>query len=123
MLELRANIPFETAFDMGFGKWATQWSAWFQDPASGEEPPQEIKDYYKSYTNWLEAGTDAEDERYAREVFDFYAEYLPVIGTVAWPVAPIIIANRIENVVEKSILSDDLMWFKVAQPAQWYLSE
>ena len=123
MLELRAYIPFETLFDIKWGWWARSWNQWLEDPTTGDEPPQEVKDYYSNYMSWLEAVTDEEYEQYGKAVFDFYADYLPVIGTVAWPVAPIIISNRIQNVLEKSILSDDLMWFKVSQPAQWYVTE
>ena len=122
MLELRANIKGETVFSPGFGAWGVPWYAWY-DGSGGEEPPQHIKDYFDLYTNWLEAGTNEDYARYGKELFDWYAEELPVIGTVAWPATPIIISNRINNVVEKSILSDDLMWFKVAFPAQWYVSE
>lgn len=131
MLELRAYVPYETLFDPGWGQWGLEWHEWHQwneagreGPApEGEEPPAHVKQYYSDYVNWLQAGSDEEQAEYGYKVFDFHAENLYVIGTVAWPVAPIIISNRIQNVPEKSILSDDLMWFKVAQPAQWYLTD
>ena len=135
MLELRSYIPNSTPFDITSSVWAQKWGEWFKwstwdqggqigpEPPAGEEPPAEIKQYYDSYTKSLEAVNDEDYERYRYEVWDFFSNYLPVIGTVAWPVAPVMISNRLNNVLETAIFSDDLSWFKVSQPAQWYLDE
>ena len=134
MLELRSYIPNSTPFDITSSVWAQKWGEWFQwstwdqggrigpEPPAGEEPPAEIKAYYDSYIKSLEAVSDEDYRRYRGEVWQFFSDNLPVIGTVAWPVAPVIISNRLENVLETAIFSDDLSWFKVSQPAQWFLN-
>ena len=93
---------------------------WLADPAepADEEPPDDVKAYYESYINSLEAVSDEEYRRYRAEVWQFFSANLPVIGTVA---SPVIVSNRLENVLETAIFSDDLSWFKVSQPAQWFL--
>ena len=85
-----------------WGEWF-KWSTWDQDgrigpePPAGEEPPAEIKVYYDSYINSLEAVSDEDYRRYRAEVWQFFSDNLPVIGTVAWPVAPVMISNRLET--------------------------
>ena len=135
MLELRSYVPDSTPFDIKSSVWATKWADWFkwnewdmigrpgEEPAKGEEPPQQIKDYYESYINSLEAVSDEDYLKYRGEVWQFFSDYMPVIGTVAWPVSPVIVSNRLKNVLDAAIFSDDLSWFKVSQPAQWYIEE
>ena len=134
MLELRSYIPNSTPFDITSSVWGQKWGEWFQwntwdqggrigpEPPAGEEPPDDVKAYYESYINSLEAVSDEDYRRYRAEVWQFFSDNLPVIGTVAWPVAPVIVSNRLENVLETAIFSDDLSWFKVSQPAQWFLN-
>ena len=135
MLELRSYIPNSTPFDIQSSVWATKWAEWFKwnewddagrfgdEPPKGEEPPQIVKDYYESYINSLEAASDEDYLKYRGEVWQFFSDYLPVIGTVAWPTSPVTISNRLKNVLDTAIFSDDLSWFKVSQPAQWYIEE
>ena len=134
MLELRSYIPNSTPFDITSSVWGQKWGEWFTwstwdqggrigpEPPAGEEPPDDVKAYYESYINSLEAVSDEDYRRYRAEVWQFFSDTLPVIGTVAWPVAPVIVSNRLENVLETAIFSDDLSWFKVSQPAQWFLN-
>ena len=135
VLEIRSYIPDSTPFDIGGAVWGQKWDEWFKwdiwnkagqigpEPPKGEEPPAHIKEYYDLYIKSLEAVSDEDYLKYRRGVWDFFSENLTIIGTVAWPVAPVVVANRLQNVLETAIFSDDLSWFKVSQPAQWYIDE
>jgi peptide/nickel transport system substrate-binding protein len=135
LLELRSYVPDSTPFDITASVWGQRWAEWFKwniwdqagrigdEPPQGEEPPAHVKAYWESYQNSLKAVSDEDYMKYRREVWDFFAEDLTVIGTVAWPPAPVMVANRLHNVLETAIFSDDLSWFKVSQPTQWWVDE
>ena len=67
--------------------------------------------------------TTEEFNRIGAEVWAFQAENLPVIGTVAKAVRPIIVNNRIRNVPDVLPFSfESFLWVQTV-PAQWYIEE
>jgi peptide/nickel transport system substrate-binding protein len=137
LMEMRAyniqNTPFNLAGDISF---AIEWNNWFnhqnwvtagsqgEEPEPGVEPPQYVKDYIALVSRWQSAGTEAEYERLAQQVFDFHAENTWLIGTVARPLWPVIVKNRVQNVPEEKLpFSDDTSWWLAAKPIQWFVEE
>ena len=76
MLEPRSYIPNSAPFDITSSVWGQKWGEWFKwstwdqggrigpEPPAGEEPPADIKAYYDSYINSLEAVSDEDYRRY-----------------------------------------------------------
>lgn len=137
MQELRAYIPGATKFEMSAElDYANEWAAWHSwklwnengqignEPSSkGWEPPQDVKDYFTLLDSWYAAQTNEEYKEIAKELWSFHAENLWLIGTVARPLSPVIISNRLHNVPEQLPFSDGTSWWRIAKPAQWYIGQ
>ncbi len=130
MLEFAAYIPNATKFAMDSEvAWAIKWDAWWKSQrgitssGEGEEPPQFIKDYLDTLEAWSAAGTDAEYTRLAKEVWEFHAENLYLIGTVGYTPSAVMVNNRLGNVPEDLIFVDELAWWQAARPVQWYIKQ
>ncbi|MCK4419626.1 hypothetical protein KAV79_07445, partial [Candidatus Aerophobetes bacterium] len=76
-------------------EWDTFWREWWDTKGqAGEEPPEEIKQFYKWEEQWSKTVLGTEEYRELGEkIFDFYAEKLYLIGTVGL-VPQIYIANK-----------------------------
>ncbi|MFW5866173.1 MAG: ABC transporter substrate-binding protein [Armatimonadota bacterium] len=121
-----AAVPFMAAgfFDKGFAPtrgagsaphWA--WGDWIiSDGDQGIEPPQEQKDLVDAALRWSQEG----DEEAGLELMRSMAENLWVIGTVANPPQPVIIADNLRNVPEFMLFEHQLGRMTVARPEQWY---
>lgn len=104
--------------------WARSWTEWFTtDGAIGEEPPQEIKDLAALYERWVavEAGTPEYDEL-GREYFRYFAEEIPMIGTIGLAEHPIVVGPRLHGVPTEGLYwGSDTNFYSPYQPAQWWL--
>ena len=134
MKELRVYLPGLSSYELsGNLKFATEWASWHNyqqwlaggeegyEPASqGWEPPPAIKGYLKLNDSWYRAQTEEEYQRIAKEIFNFHAENLWLIGTVARALQPVIIQNKLRNVPEKLPFSDGTSFWRIARPDQWF---
>ena len=115
--------------------YSTEWRKWYvhqrwvdggrqgDEPLMGTEPPPEWKQWLDDWHAWVDAPNDAEFNRIGAKVWAFQAEELPIIGTVAKAVRPIIINNRIRNVPDVLPFSfESFLWVQTV-PAQWYIDE
>ena len=94
-----------------------------EEPLMGTEPPPEWKQWIDDWHAWVDAPNTEEFNRIGAEVWAFQAENLPVIGTVAKAVRPIIVNNRIRNVPDVLPFSfESFLWVQTV-PAQWYIEE
>ena len=114
---------------------STEWRKWYvhqrweaggrqgDEPPVGIEPPAAWKQWLDNWHAWVDAPNDAEFDRIGAEVWAFQAEELPIIGTVAKAVRPIIVNNRIRNVPDVLPFSfESFLWVQTV-PAQWYIQE
>ena len=93
------------------------------EPPMGTEPPPEWKQWIDDWHAWVDAPDAEEFNRIGTKVWAFQAENLPVIGTVAKAVRPIIINARINNVPDVLPFSfESFLWVQTL-PAQWYIDE
>lgn len=134
MQELRAYLPGLAPIEMGGSlQYASEWSQWrnYQTwlnndkkgdkPSSkGIEPPAEVKDYMELKASWYKAQTEKEYKRIAQEIFDFHADKVWLIGTVARSLRPVIVQNDLKNVPERLPFSDGTSFWRIARPDQFY---
>lgn len=121
--ELRCYIPRATKWNpTSETSWARPWGVWRDTlGAEGEEPIDKYKDHWERMDAWYSATTQEEYERLGKEIWDFFAEDLTVIGTVAFPTAPFILSNQIGNGPKEGMwFGDGMNWYKTFLPATWY---
>jgi peptide/nickel transport system substrate-binding protein len=111
-------------FWMGTGDlaYAIDWVRWHDTRgAEGVEPPDRVKEYF---ANWdaIQLASGAEYERLAKEIFDFYAEEVYIIGTVGYGLNAVFVSQNLNNVPEQLLFMDPTNWWLMARPDQWYLS-
>lgn len=134
MQELRAYLPEMTKYYMDIQSlsYASQWYNWHlwqqwkdhgevgQEPSKGTEPPQYVKDYFELRDSWYTATSDEEYQKLSQEFWDFHAENLWLIGTVARSRSPVLVSNNLKNVPTKMPYSDGTSWDRVGRIMQWY---
>lgn len=100
--EIACYLPWATKFqpnlEMYYG---VNWWTWFEtNGASGEEPPQEWKDQFNRMAAWYGAANQADYTRLAQEVWQFFSDEIPVIGTIGYVPMPTASKNGLLNVPE-----------------------
>jgi peptide/nickel transport system substrate-binding protein len=124
--ELRAYIPWTSKFfnlgsEFGVG---VAWQDWYDsDGAAGEEPPEKIKSMYAMIEEWTSATNEADYQRLAQELFDFYADNLFIIGTVGLSPRPILAQKNIGNFPKEAFFDADNTFWNTLGIDQWYFRE
>ncbi len=82
--------------------YAYDWGTWLlTNGKSGEEPPEDIKEYYNWWMEWkMTLPGSKEYMELAEKIFDFWGEQLWVIGTVGMVPTPYIAKNNLRNVAD-----------------------
>ena len=106
---------------------AVKWHQWIQTGGEqGEEPPEEVKGYYKWIDEWVTTlpGTPHYIEL-AQKIFDWYAENLWTIGTVGMPTTAFVINRNLRNVgpLEGMPQGFDTVNNTPYLPVQWFYQE
>lgn len=113
---------------------AIKWNEWVEwqdwdkrgrdgeEPAKGIEPPEEVKELFNMLDDRLVAETEEEFYELNKKIYDFYADQLYIIGTVARPLAPVIVSNDLHNLPEQAVFDDPTGWWNITLPQQWYKS-
>lgn len=106
--------------------WGAGYVAWFtSDGEIGVEPPEAIKQHKEIFDRYLQTvpGTPEFDE-FGAQYYRFFAEELPMIGTVGLEPWPMIVSNRLHNVPTENIWwGADNNFYTPYQPPQWYIAE
>jgi peptide/nickel transport system substrate-binding protein len=106
--------------------WAGQWALWFEsDGSEGQEPPQEIKDLAALGARWRATEYGSKDyKQLGREYFGYFAEELPMIGTVGLVDQPVVVSNRLRNVPDANLRwGSDNNFYAPYLPAQWWVDD
>ena len=86
-------------FTSNDGHYAPLWWQWHHSGGeSGEEPPDEFKDFFKLAGRWYITPDKTERDRIATQLFDFASEQVLLIGTVGYAPVPIVVSNEMGNV-------------------------
>lgn len=126
MLELRCFIPGMTTWRPNYYPigWAVKWGLWWETGGkSGEEPEPETKAFFNALDRWYLSITEKEYKKRAQEAWDMQAKNLYLIGTVGMVQCPVIINNNLRNVPKKVLWGDDLSWWDITKPEQWFFKK
>lgn len=113
--DVRCYIPFQKA-DIFY---AIKWSEWYSDPATGEEPPQSVKDAYAAYDAVKAAVTDEDRLAKMQEFLNISADNLFTIGISRPMPKYMLVNNDIKNVVDGIPITGNL-WHPAPTMTQWY---
>ena len=81
---------------MSYGvKW---WQWWLTKGRAGTAPPQPWQDQFVRMQKWYEAASDDEYRNLAQQVWQFFSDEVPIIGTVGYVPLPTISKNGLNNV-------------------------
>lgn len=98
------------------------WQTWYNtDGASGEEPPENIKEQYKLVEKFLQTPLKTEESnRIGAQILSNHVKQLYDIGTVGMSPQPVIIKNGLMNVPEVDAWHPGGLWFLNTIPEQWF---
>lgn len=99
--------------------WARSWAQWGVDPATGEEPPQAVKDIFETYKQVRAAATPDEQKALMQQVLDMASEQFFTIGMVQNDPVFGIARNNVRNVPDPLPIAGQL-WFPAPYTAQMY---
>jgi peptide/nickel transport system substrate-binding protein len=100
--EIACYLPYATKFQPNLEMYyAVNWWTWYETKgASGEEPPQAWKDQFERMAAWYAASNDEDYRRLAVEVWQFFSDEVPIIGTIGYVPMPTASKNGLINVPE-----------------------
>jgi peptide/nickel transport system substrate-binding protein len=119
---------------IGYG-YALGWEEWFDwkqwkdggqegnEPSKGIEPPEHVKRFVELKRKWRSTNDPEEYKELGQEVYDWVANYVPVIGTVGHTPSPAIFQNDLRNVPTKIPFTFETLLWKLAYPEQWYIKK
>ena len=124
--------PDDCATDMMFlnnmvyalNEWGQMWYKWFRtNGKQGEEPPEEIKKYYRIWERMRETPDEQERIALGKSLVKWQAENLWGIGTVGRSFRPQIVNKRLHNVPREGL--DGWAWLAtfLHHPEQFFLSQ
>lgn len=134
-LENRVNAAFAYDASGGAFGFAPLWQEWLdhkqwaangskgQEPSKGEQPPDSELKMIDTYNKYVNATNDADYQKYAKEFWSTFTQQLEMIGTVGKVPRPIIINNRLHNVPDVLPFAFETTLWRLAEPAQWYISQ
>ncbi len=99
------------------------WQTWYDtDGKRGEEPPAVIKRLFEAVGQWqIELPGSEEYLRLGKEILTINLENLYYIGTVGLVPTPVVVDNRIGNVLKsEGTWTVTYGFFKPHMPEQWY---
>jgi len=107
----------------GFAPIGPLWGRWFDsDGEKGEEPPKKVQELYAKWKTMKELDYESQLE-IATELFAFQAKNLFILGTVARTIRPLVVSNRLKNVLKEAVWGMEFTATSVMKPAQVYIEE
>ncbi|MEM8497998.1 MAG: ABC transporter substrate-binding protein [Pseudomonadota bacterium] len=101
-----------------------QWSLWYMSNGhQGEKPPAEIRDL-QAWADQLATSMDpAQRVRLGKKILGSNADNVWTIGTIGLAPHPVVISDRLKNVVERGLWGWDTRWTSPYHPATWFLAK
>lgn len=97
---------YKYGFGLKYRGWPGKWRTWWQtEGESGEEPPEEVKEFF-SLCDKLTVTGGEEREQIAKKAFRIWSENLWTLGIVGLLPSPILAKNDLGNVDEKTPAPD-----------------
>ena len=103
-------------------RWGRAWQLWFNgdtDNEFAEEPPEEIKYVDTRWQDMIDALTDDEHVAIARELWDWFYDYLPGFGTVGIP-KPIVMKQNFTNFPDDGVWGFSVIRAVPVNPEQFF---
>lgn len=102
----------------------SEWARWYiSDGGQGEEPPDEIKQL-QQWADDLATNMDpAKRVELGKKILASNAENVWTIGTVGLAPQPVVVSDRLKNVVDQGYWGWDIRWTMPYHPATWYIEE
>jgi len=116
--DVRCYMPYLKA-DIFF---APEWSEWYSDHSTGEEPPQEVKDLMAAYDEVTKAATPEDRTARMREFLDKSADAFLNIGLVRPAPKYMMVSKDLKNVVDGIPITGNL-WHPAPTLSQWYFDK
>ena len=114
----RCYMPFQKA-DIFF---AMKWSEWYSDPATGEEPPENIKELMAAYDAVNAAVTDEDRKAKMEHFLELSADAYLNIGLSRPMPKYMMVSNKLKNVVDGIPITGNL-WHPAPTLTQWYFED
>ncbi len=127
MVESKVNLPDMTKFNpKSEVAWGYAWKHWLDtNGASGEKPSgkaaEDFLGFMDAFSRWYSVTSNEEYLQVAEEIWENQAENLWIVGTVGLSRHPILKSNRLHNFPEECPWGDDMSWWRIAFPEQWYI--
>jgi peptide/nickel transport system substrate-binding protein len=116
------NFPRTMLPGITNAKWGRAWELWLlgqTDNELAEEPPEEVKWVWDKWLAMRSAPTDEEHESLAREMWDWYYDYLPAFATVGVPQV-VLLKNNLTNFPETGSWGFSVIRAVPAHPEQFF---
>ena len=104
-------------------RWGRAWQLWLDGDTENEfaeEPPDEIKWVDATWQEMINALTDTEHVAKARELWDWFYDYLPGFGTVGIP-KPVVMKQNFTNFPEDGVWGFSVIRAVPVHPEQFFL--
>ncbi len=103
----------DVAYGVAWGKWIDT------NGKEGVEPPEKVKKYVE---NWkaIQIASGDEYTRLAKEIFNFFADELYIIGTSGYLPSPVYVSNKLGNVAQSALFMDPTNWWLLQRPDTWF---
>ncbi len=103
-------------------RWGRAWQLWLDGDTGhefAEEPPDDVKWVDVTWQEMINAQTDAQHVAKARELWDWFYDYLPGFGTVGVP-KPIVMKRNFTNFPDEGIWGFAVLRAVPAHPEQFF---
>jgi peptide/nickel transport system substrate-binding protein len=114
----RCYMPFQKA-DIFF---AVRWAEWYANPATGEEPPENIKALMAAYDKVNASVTDDDRKAKMKEFLSLSAENFLNIGISRPMPKYMMVSKDLKNVVDGIPITGNL-WHPAPTLSQWYFDK
>ena len=106
-------------------RWGQAWNLWldgFTDNEFAEEPPEEIAWVYNRWQDMIDAVTEAEHVAIARELWEWFYDYLPGFGTVGIP-KPVVMKKNLTNFPDDGVWGSSVIRAVPVHPEQFFYKQ
>ncbi|TDO93896.1 peptide/nickel transport system substrate-binding protein [Halanaerobium saccharolyticum] len=122
-------------FDSDGTRYATKWAQWDtwrmwdetgrkgEEPLKGIEPPEHAKEQLRRIHEYSSAPSQEAMNKMLGDIWQYYMDQTYVIGTVARPMAPAIVADTLHNVPETAPYSNATGAWQITKPEQWFTTK